>query len=104
MEDIIERLTHYDRLVGYAASKVEADWGSSPALNAVMIEFKKKSTKAIRVLKDADDQGVREHIFEVEQAADSAKVAAEADYGLSDEARQAVLDAHIAYCVLKSDL
>jgi hypothetical protein len=104
MEDIIERLTHYDRLVDYAASKVVADWGASPALSAVMKEFQKKSSKAIRVLKDADDQAVREYVFEVEQAADSAKAAAEADYGLSDDTRQAVLDAHIAYCVLKSDL
>jgi hypothetical protein len=38
----------------------------------------------------------------VEQAADSAKAAAEADTGASPETRQAVVDAHLSICILKS--
>jgi hypothetical protein len=44
---------------------------------------------------------MREAVVELEQAGDSAKAAAEADSGLSAEAKQAVLDAHMAICVLK---
>ncbi len=40
-------------------------------------------------------------VGEVEQAADSAKAAAEADPGISDSTRQAVVDAHLAICILK---
>jgi hypothetical protein len=104
MRNIVERLTNYGRLVDYARAMVEADWGSSPALNALMKEFEKKSNKALKGVKDADEHRVREYIVEVEQAADSAKVAAEADPGVSDDTREAVRDAHISFCVLKSDL
>jgi hypothetical protein len=104
MEDIDKRLANSNRLVEYAVSKVEADWGASPALNAVMKELRNKSSKAVRDVKGAGGQTLREYIFELEQAAVSAKAAAESDHGLSDETRQAVLDAHAAYWVLKSDL
>jgi hypothetical protein len=42
--------------------------------------------------------------IELEQAGDSAKVAAEADTGVSDATRQAVLDAHLAICIAKAKL
>ena len=41
-------------------------------------------------------------VVELEQAGDSAKVAAEADAGLSGDARESVLAAHLAICMLKA--
>ncbi len=43
-------------------------------------------------------------MIELEQAGDSAKAAAEADPGLGEPAKQAVLDAHLAICILKTKL
>ena len=48
--------------------------------------------------------GLRDAVIELEQAGDSAKAAAEADPGLGDAARPAVLDAHLAICILKTTL
>jgi hypothetical protein len=42
--------------------------------------------------------------MELEQAGDSAKVAAEADAGLSSDARESVLAAHLAICRLAAHL
>ncbi len=63
-----------------------------------MAEFAKKAEKATA----AEDE--RTAVIELEQAGDSAKVAAEADAGVSESARQAVLDAHLAICIAKSKL
>ena len=41
-------------------------------------------------------------VIELEQAGDSAKAAAEADTGLSSDARESVLAAHLAICKLKA--
>jgi hypothetical protein len=41
---------------------------------------------------------------EAEQAADSAKYAAEADPGLGQETREAILAAHDRVCVLKNKM
>ena len=46
----------------------------------------------------------REAVVELEQAGDSAKAAAEADSGAGEATRQAVLDAHLSICMLKSKL
>jgi hypothetical protein len=43
-------------------------------------------------------------VIELEQAGDSAKAAAEADPGITDATRQAVLDAHLAICILKTEV
>lgn len=67
-------------------------------LLAVVDEFANKAQKAATV---GDE---REAVIELEQAGDSAKAAAEADPGVSDAARLAVLDAHLAICVAKSKL
>jgi hypothetical protein len=61
---------------------------------AVVGEFAKKAAKATAA---ADHDAV----IELEQAGDSAKAAAEADSGLSEASRQAVLDAHLAICKFK---
>ena len=65
---------------------------------AVIGEFATKAAKATR----SDDE--RTAVIEFEQAGDSAKAAVEADTGVSDATRQAVLDAHLAICVAKAKL
>ena len=67
-------------------------------LIAVVSEFAKKAEKATQ----SDDE--RTAVVEFEQAGDSAKAAAEADTGVADATRQAVLDAHLAICIAKAKL
>jgi hypothetical protein len=69
-----------------------------PVLIAVVGEFAAKAKKAAR----AEDKRVA--VIELEQAGDSAKVAAEADANLSDTTREAILEAHLAICIAKSKL
>jgi hypothetical protein len=97
-----ERLVLIQEQVDAAASAVEADGGASPVLGAVIQEFARKAHKAVDGMSQADDNALRASVVEVEQAGDSAKAAAEADVGLSDGARQAVVDAHLSICILKS--
>jgi len=80
--------------------QVEADDGASPVLVAVVHEFRSKLAKA----EASAREGVpgRDAVLELEQAGDSAKVAAEADAGLSSDARESVLAAHLAICMLKA--
>jgi hypothetical protein len=75
-DSVVEKITD-------AARRVDADDGASPVLVAVVREFQAKLTK-------------------LEQAGDSAKAAAEADPGLSSDARESVLAAHLAICMLKA--
>jgi len=67
-------------------------------LVAVVNEFANKAAKAAA----ASDE--REAVIELEQAGDSAKAAAEADPTVSETARQALLDAHLAICIAKAKL
>jgi hypothetical protein len=92
-DEVVERITD-------AARQVEADGGASPVLVAVVREFQAKLAKAER----QTTGGVpgRDSVMELEQAGDSAKVAAEADAGLSSDARESVLAAHLAICKLKA--
>ena len=97
-----ERLTRINEQVVAAAAAVAADGGASPVLGAVVEEWARKSRKAVDGLAGADDAALRLAIVEVEQAADSAKAAAEADAGASDATRQSVIDGHLAICILKA--
>jgi hypothetical protein len=83
-----------------AVRQVEADAGASPVLVAVVAEFEAKLSKATKHATG----GLPDHdsVVELEQAGDSAKAAAEADAGLSPDAREAVLAAHLAICKLKA--
>ena len=81
--------------VATARQAVDDDRAASPVTTAIVEEFARKTEKAVAA---AD----REAVVELEQAGDCAKVAAEADAGLTDATRQAVLDAHLAICVLKA--
>jgi hypothetical protein len=81
-----------------ALACVRADGGASPVLLAVVSEFAKKAEKA------AHSSDERTAVIELEQAGDSAKAAAEADTGVADATREAVLDAHLAICIAKAKL
>ena len=83
-----------------AARQVEGDRGASPVLVAVVQEFQAKLAKAAK--RATDGVPGRDSVMELEQAGDSAKVAAEADAGLSSDARESVLAAHLAICKLKA--
>jgi len=93
-----ERLHDARAKTDSALARVRADQGASPVLIAVVSEFAKKAEKAVH----SDDE--RTAVIELEQAGDSAKAAAEADNGVEDATRQAVLDAHLAICVAKAKL
>jgi hypothetical protein len=93
-----ERLRDVRTKIEAAVNAVRGDQGASPVLIAVVGEFASKAEKAA----SADDE--RDAVIELEQAGDSAKVAAEADAGVSDGTRSAVLDAHLAICIAKSKL
>jgi len=80
----------------------EADERASVVLVAVVREFDSKADKANRQAND--DASARDSVIELEQAGDSAKAAAEADPNLGEPARQAVLDAHLAICILKTEI
>jgi hypothetical protein len=95
---VAERLREARSKIDTASNAVRADQGASPVLTAVVSEFAKKAEKAA----GAEDE--RGAVIELEQAGDSAKVAAEADTGVSDATREAVLDAHLAICIAKSKL
>lgn len=92
-DEVAEKITD-------AARRVEADGSASPVLVAVVREFHSKLAKANKHATD----GVPGHdsVMELEQAGDSAKAAAEADAGLSSDARESVLAAHLAICKLKA--
>jgi len=93
-----ERLRDVRTKIEDAVGAVRQDRGASPVLTAVVSEFAKKAEKAAA----AEDE--RAAVIELEQAGDSAKVAAEADPGLADATRDAVLEAHLAICIAKSKL
>lgn len=86
-----------------AMHAVQNDANATPAMRAVMGEFHEKCLKAVHDLEEAEEEPIREHIVELEQAADSARVAAEAEIKLSEKTRSAVLAAHDMICALKAD-
>jgi hypothetical protein len=93
-----ERLETARDKIDAAFTAVQEDGGASPVLVAVVEEFAKKAAKAVA----SADETVA--VIELEQAGDSAKAAAEADTGVSDSARELVLDAHLSICIAKSKL
>ena len=98
MATTAERLQAARVKIDSARQAVERDKGASPVLVAVVNEFAKKADKATA----ARDERVA--VIELEQAGDSAKVAAEADPALSPATREAVLEAHLAICIAKGKL
>lgn len=98
MTTVAERLATIRTKIDAANELVQGDGGASPVLAAVVAEFAKKAEKAVGAANE------REAVIELEQAGDSAKAAAEADTGLGEATRAAVLDAHLAICIAKSKL
>jgi hypothetical protein len=102
MIDLMARLGDVKVKTADALRASQADDEASVVLVAVVREFDSKADKANR---QADGDGsARDAVIELEQAGDSAKAAAEADPGLGEAARQAVLDAHLAICILKTEI
>jgi hypothetical protein len=100
MIDVMSELDAVKVKTAEALRAAEADSGASVVLVAVVREFDSKADKANRV---TDGNGsARDAVIELEQAGDSAKAAAEADPGLGEAALQAVQDAHLAICILKT--
>ena len=102
MSETADRLAKLQERVDTAVSLAKGDGGASPVLVAVVEELGRKMTKAVGAVGDGGN--VREAVVEVEQAADSAKYAAEADKGLEEETKQAIVDAHDRICVLKAKM
>lgn len=99
--DLMSRLGEVKDRTSEALAASEADQGASVVLVAVVREFDTKTDKAVQL---ADEGSGRDAVIELEQAGDSAKAAAEADPGIGVAARQAVLDAHLAICILKTEV
>lgn len=100
--DVMTRLGEVKNKTTEALRATEADTGASVVTLAVVREFDKKAEKANR--QPEGDGSARDAVIELEQAGDSAKAAVEADPNLSPEAFQAVQDAHLAICILKTEV
>jgi hypothetical protein len=98
VETLAEKLALIERHISRAVTAVTADSGASPVLRAVVNEFAAKSFKA-----RSGAYVSREGVVELEQAADSARVAAAADAGAAPETRKLVNVAHDAICLLKAE-
>lgn len=102
MTDVTTRLGEVKVKTSSALQATEADSGASVVLVAVVREFDSKADKANRHTDTEAD--ARDAVIELEQAGDSAKAAAEADPGAGEATKQAVLDAHLAICILKTEV
>jgi hypothetical protein len=101
---ITQQLSDIEEQIDGVMATVNADPGASGALKAVVSELHTKTREARDETKGADERTIRDHIIEAEEAADSAKHAAEAEGRISQETRQAVLSIHDALCALKGAL
>jgi len=100
--DILTRLSEVKNKTAVALRTAEVDRGASVVTVAVVKEFDSKAEKAGR--NSDGDSAARDSVIELEQAGDSAKAAAEADPGLGAAALDAVQAAHLAICILKTEV
>lgn len=103
IDTIANELARIEELADKAMDAISRDKGASPVLVAIVEEFHGKAKKARDDSEEAEEEPIREHIVELEQAGDCAKVAARADQGIGQGTREAILAAHEAICALKSD-
>lgn len=103
IDTISERVVEIQDKIATALEEVESDKGASPALKAVVRELNAQCEGMMDHIDEAAEEPVREHVIELEQAADSAKVAAEAEQNLKGSTRGAIIDAHEAISALKAD-
>ena len=101
---ITQQLSDIEEQIDGVVEKVNADPGASASLRAVVSELHNKTREARDETKGASERTIRDHIIEAEEAADSAKHAAEAERQISESTREAVLEAHDALCALKGAL
>jgi hypothetical protein len=101
---LTQQLSDIEEQIDGLVEAVEDDGGASPALRAVVDELHTKAREARDEGRGADGRAIRDHVIEVEQAADSAKKAAEADGDISDATRRAVFEAHSKLRALKEAL
>ena len=101
---ITTRLADIEQQIDDAAKLLENDAGISAATKAMFDELHRKTKEARDTLGGADETTIREHVVECEQAADSAKYAAEADEKIAAASKDAVLAVHDALCELKGEL
>lgn len=92
------------RKIELAEQRAGEDERASAPLRAVIHELHEKTQKALEHLVAADERTIRDHVIEVEQAADSAHKAAQADADASEPTRRAVAEAHEGMSALKSEL
>ncbi len=91
-----------DARLAAAEAALAADRGASPVTAAVLAEFRRKLTKTRSLVERPDEAGHREALFELEQAADSAKAAILADAGATRGTRDAIVSAHDSICWFKA--
>jgi hypothetical protein len=102
LNEVTTQLHEIHRKIASAVKAIEGDRGSSPALQAVVKEFERKSQSALADIDEANEP-LREHIVELEQAGDSAKAAAGAEDKISEDTRKLVEEAHSDICRLKAN-
>lgn len=85
-----------------AEADLAAGGGASPVLVAVVAEFRRKFAKTRPAVEGDSASSQREAVCELEQAADSAKWAALADPGASEQIKLAVIAAHDSICWFKA--
>ena len=91
-----------DKRLTAAEAVLAADGVASPVLVAVVAEFRRKFAKTRLAVESDPAAGQREAVFELEQSADSAKWAALADPGASEQTKLAVVAAHDSICWYKA--
>jgi hypothetical protein len=104
LNKVSAQLIEIDLMVNQAMTSAEDDSKASPILRAIVRELQEKSKKTISALDQADGESIYEHIVELEEAADCAKVAAQTDQGVSNETRRVILEAHDALSLFKAQL
>lgn len=103
IDAIAGELARIEELTDRARDAVKRDSGASPSLEAVVEELHAKAKKARDDAEEAEEEPIREHIVELEQAADSAREAAKADPKITDNTREMVFAVHDACSDLKEE-
>jgi hypothetical protein len=102
METLAQRIELIDRHAARCKAALASEAAASPVFLAVFAELERKLDKLKGVI-DGDARTARDHLIETEQAADSMKIAAQADDGLSPQAVELAATMHDSLCVLKHE-
>jgi hypothetical protein len=102
METLQQRLELIDRHVARCKGALASETKASPVFVAVFNELERKLGK-LKAAVAGDPRVTREHLLEAEQAADSMKIAALADPGLTPPTVELATTAHDSLCVLKHE-